>query len=271
MKKTEPIYPAKTAVKKREKFNWKPYVIIFAVIAVILGSIALKTLLIDPYSELSPQLPFEKTENGYYDRKNDRSYLPAPTYYQAASILEDPPYARIGDFSLWNIGDWDKLGHLYRVGFTVNPGTDRAQTTLSKSEAWLASDADHGLQIYYNPALVTLPEPENLDFETVYLCDGAMASQMLGSETSARIMNDFFDESAENLFDRMESIDVKVTKTVRVTSGRYPWIHLVLTFFCGEDGYYLYLPERLRLVKTDPEVFDPFFKTETPESSGGSD
>ncbi|MGM9681581.1 MAG: hypothetical protein ACI3XR_08765 [Eubacteriales bacterium] len=268
MKKSKvknPIYPADDEQKKkpREKFNWKPYLIILAVIAVIFAGVFIKVTFIDGYLKLAGQVPLERIDGGYYDNENNRTYVAAPTYYQAASIVSDPPYARIGEFSLFGIGSWDKLDHLYRVGYTVNPGTADATTILMLSEAWLSTDADHGSILFYNADLITLPGPADFGFETVYLCDadGNIATQRIDDAASVRIMTEFFSDSSENLYVKMDTLNAKYIKQVRVTSSTYPWMHMVLSLYQSSDAYYLWMPELQRFVQTDSTVFDVYFKT----------
>lgn len=269
MKKTKeqnPIYPADDDKKKRpprEKFNWKPYLIILAVIALIAGGIFVKTTFVDGYLKLAKQVPLERVDGGYYDADNDRTYVAAPTYYQASSIVSDPPYARIGDFSLFGMGDWDKLDHLYRVGYTANPGTANATTILTKSEAWLSTDADHGSILFYNADLFQIPKPQDFGFETIYLCDanGNVATQQIDDAASLRLMTQFFSENSENLYAVMETLNAKFIKQVRVTSSKYPWMQMVLSLYQSSDAYYLWMPELERFVQTDSTVFDVYFKT----------
>ncbi|MGM9637765.1 MAG: hypothetical protein ACI3YK_07270 [Eubacteriales bacterium] len=262
----KPIYPSDEEKKKRpprEKFNWKPYLIILAVIAVIAGGVFIKVTFVDGYLKLAKQVPFERVDGGYYDAGNDRTYVAAPTYYQASTIVSDPAYARIGDFSLFGIGSWDELDHLYRVGYTVNPGTTSASTILMRSEAWLSTDADHGSILFYNAELFELPQPRDFEFETVYLCDadGNIATQQIDDAASVRIMTDFFSEDSENLYVMMDTLNAKYIKQVRVTSSKYPWMQMVLSLYQSSDAYYLWMPELERFVQTDSTVFDVYFKT----------
>lgn len=260
------IYPSDSDEEKRsprEKFNWKPYLIILAVIAVIVGGIFIKVTLVDGYLKIAKQVPFERVDGGYYDTENDRTYMAAPTYYQASSIVSDPAYARIGDFSLFGVGSWDELDHLYRVGYTVNPGAGSSSFILMRSEAWLSTDADHGSILFYNSDLFELPQPQDFGFETVYLCDadGSIATQQIDDAASVRIMNDFFSEDSENLYVKMDTLNAKYIKQVRVTSSTYPWMQMVLSLYQSSDAYYLWMPELERFVQTDSTVFDVYFKT----------
>ncbi len=263
-KKTQenPIYPEKKPKKVREKFNWKPYLIIFTVIAVIFGALAVKVYLLDGYLILKKQVELVKNDrSGYFDEKNGITYLPIPAYYEAASTVKEPVYARIGGVNLFTPGSWDDIGHLYALCYTIGDRTDKKYQQADPT-VWLTADEDHGSTVYCNSKF-TPPEPKDFEFDTVFLCDadGKIATQKLDTVASSKIMNAFFDENSVNLFDSDSFMNGELLKTVRVTSNRYYWLHLVLYLYADGENYYLYLPEQRRYVQTDSEIFDIYFAT----------
>lgn len=261
--KGNPIYPEEKPKKVREKFNWKPYVIVLAVIAVILGGVAAKVYLFDGYFVLKDQveLEYDRTSGSYLDAEKGITYRPISPCFEPASIVQEPVYSRIGGISLFRPGSWDEIGHLYALCYPVG---DRADKKYERADptVWLAADEAHGSTVYcnsdYNP-----PEPQNFEVDTVYLCDadGKIATQELDSLASVRLIREFFDESSENLYSSSEFMSGELIKTVRVTSTRYYWLHLVLYLYADGENYYLFLPEQRRYVQTDSEVFDVYFAT----------
>lgn len=260
-----PIYPGKTEKKVREKFNWKPYVIIFAVIALLLGSVAFNIYLVNgyfkDYSTLSNQVEFEYVRGaGYHDVKNDVIYRPAPSYYEPASIVQEPVYGRVGGVNLFTPGKWDDITHLYAVCYPVGDLSDKKYERADPT-VWLATDSYHGSTVYCNENY-NLPEPKDFQFGTLYLCDadGKIATHELDDIASSELMEKFFDENSENLFDTVFPLAHSI-KSVRVTSTRYSWLHLVLYLYTYGGEYYFYLPEMARFVQTDREVFEIYFAT----------
>ncbi len=262
--KKNSIYPEKKAKKVREKFNWKPYVVIAAVIVVIFGGIFAKVYLLDGFFAVVKQVKFEPVSGaGYYDAKNQITYLPAPSYYEPASIVMEPTYGRIGSVSLFKPGQWENVAHLYALCYPIGDLSDKNYEKVNP-DGWLATDENHGFTVYYNEKY-TPPKPWDLKYDTAYICTagGNIEVQELHEDHTYELMNEFFDEKSENLFDTVYPVSNYLYQ-VRVTSTNYSWLHLVLNLYTYEGEFYLYLPEMARFVKVNSEIsalyFDDFLK-----------
>ena len=258
-----PIYPEKKAKKAREKFNWKPYIIILTVIALIFGSLLAKYYLFDGFFVLQNQVKFEYIRGtGYKNTETGEIFRSAPTYYEPASIVQEPIYGRIGGVNLFTPWKWDEIVHLYELCYPIGEG-DQKSYAKSDPSIWLATDEEHGSVVYYNESF-NFPEPQDFAFETMYLCDadGRIATHELDSMATASLMNAFFDENSENLFSTSPIVfEETPIKSVRVTSSVYKWLHMVLYLYQYEDAFYLYIPELRRFVQTDSEIFGIYFTT----------
>lgn len=262
--KENAIYPEKKEKKVREKFNWKPYIIIAAVIAVIFGGIFVKVYLFDGFASVVKQVKFEPAADaGYYDAKNKITYRPAPPYYEPASIVMEPTYGRIGSVSLFKPGEWETIPHLYAVCYPIGEIGDKKYEKVDPT-GWLATDENHGFTVYYNEKY-TPPDPKDLKYDIVYICTpgGDIAVHQLDEAHSYKMMTEFFNEESENLFSTVFP-QADYLYQVRVTSTNYSWLHLVLYLYTYEEEFYLYLPEMGRFVKVDSEIskvnFDQFLK-----------
>ena len=234
--------------KKREKFNFVPWLIVLGVIVVIVGGIAAFYYGGRYIDENVKTVKLEYRNGKYYDKKNDVTYSAAPMYYTYA-VKSEKRYARSDRYDLYYIGHKD--GDTY---------------VLEAPTSWLTTDYEHGAAVYYNPQKVSLPDPAKLMWDTMYLCnpDGLLyATSELDSKQTGRLLSAYYNaDNSENLYESLYgSGQIKLLKELRVTSGDYPFLHLVLYLFTDNEGsYYIGSAYEARLVKTDSAVFDPILK-----------
>ena len=234
--------------KKREKFNFVPWLIVLGVIAVFVGGVA-AVYYGGKYIDDNVKVVKLEYKNGkYYDKKNDLTYSAAPMYYTYA-VKSEERYARSNRYDLYYIGHKD--GDTY---------------VLEAPDSWLTTDADHGAVIYYNADKVSLPEPSEFKWNVMYFCnpDGLLyATGELDAPQTGKLLSAYYGAGeSENLYDSLYGTgQIKLLKELRVTSSAYPSLHLVLYLFTDNDGgYYIGSAYESRLIKADSAVFAPIFK-----------
>ena len=233
--------------KKREKFNFVPWLIALGVIAVIVGGVAAVYYGGKYIDENVRIVKLEYKSGKYYDKKNNVTYSAAPMYYTYA-VKSEERYAKSGKYDLYYVGHKD--GDAY---------------VLESPASWLTTDIDHGAVIYYNAEKVSLPEPSEFKWNIMYLCnpDGLLyATNELDAPQTSRLLSAYYGASdSENLYGSLYGTgQIKLLKELRVTSSAYPFLHLVLYLFTdNEGGYYIGSAYEERLIKADNAVFDPFF------------
>ncbi len=231
--------------KRREKFKPLPWLIALGVIAVLSLGIVLSYYI----SNYRPVLRFTYNgENGsYYDKKNDITYVSAPGCY--SFVLKSGEEYAVSD----------RLS-LYYMGYK-----DGEQVHMSDPTAWLTTSIEDGGIIYYNPEKVNLPETKNFIWHEIYLCNTGgvlFATQKLDASVTNRLLKAYFEApDEENLFDSGVMYDMEFLKEVRVTSYVYPQLHMIMRLYTdGKGNYYLASIYDRRLIKTEAEVFLPFFE-----------
>ncbi len=228
--------------KRREKFNFKPWLITVGVIALIFGVFSLIYFIQNHRTVL--KFTYENGE--YYDKKNDITYVPAPMCYSFC-LKSGEEYAVSDRLTFYYVGYKDADDKVHMCDPT----------------AWLTTSFEEGAVIYYNPEKVSLPETKDFGWEEIYLCNTGgtlFATQELDPMVTARLLNAYFEApEEENLFE--SRFDMEYLKEVRVTSYRYPWLHMIMRLYTdGMGSYYLASFYDSKMVKTDSEVFIPFFE-----------
>lgn len=241
---------------KGRKLNLIPWFIVLGAIILLVGGTLSWVYLIKPAIEISgrQKLEYNMADGSYTDKKEGIVYLRAPVYYQAAAILSDPVYGMAGDRLLYRVGE----------------KTDE-KFTLQSASAWLSTDRDHGLLLYYNSESVSVPDISEFEPDVVYICstDGMTAAQSQ-IEASALFPEGFFDRTAENLVESDAYTGATLMRQLRVTSKKYGFMQMVLYLYYNEalESYYIYLPQEKLFCKADSETLDIFFASEDSLTEG---
>lgn len=237
---------SKSLHRKKEKWNFKPYLIIAAIILIIIAVAAVIYFTSD--AAQNKVLKFTYQNGEYYDEKNDITYVVAPFYYQSQLMTSsDYPYAESNLFTL------------YRVGYRDEDG----QVNLIGGNLWLSTSKDVGAQLYYNPDKVDLPELHEYEGDTIYICepDGSTffsTTALKGAETEALL--DAFIEAEGSDFDTLYS-QCELIANLKVGSSKYKWLWLNLWLFTDAEGnYYLYEEVTHKFLETDAQLFAPYFE-----------
>lgn len=235
----------KAVRRKKEKWNFKPYLIIAAALLLLFGTAAIITHC-SGESEREV-LKFTYKNGQYYDKKNDITYVQAPFYYQSKLMTSnDYAYAT------------SDLFDLYRVGYR----DEENQVHLVSGELWLSTAMDVGALLYYNADKVDLPELNEFEGDSIYLCepDGSnlFSTTKIEGATATELLGDFFSKEGSD-YDESFS-DCARIGNLKISSPKYKWIYLNLWLYVDEEGnFYLYEEVTQKFHMTDAEVFAPFY------------
>lgn len=229
---------------KKEKWNFKPWLIIAAVILLILGSAAIMTYCSGKDKNV---LKFTYANGQLYDEENGITYVEAPFYYQSKLMTsKDYPYAECEYFTL------------YRVGYR----DENEKVNLMEGSRWLSTSMDIGAMLYYNPDKVDLPELDEFEGDEIYICepDGAnlFSTTVLDAATTVPLLDDFFSTEGSD-FNELY-LGCELIANLKVSSSKYKWLYLNLWLYTDAEGnYYLCEDITKKFLKTDAEVFEPLF------------
>lgn len=232
---------------KKEKWNFKPWLIIGGVILVIVAIVAVITVITGLDDKDVLEFTYENGE--FVDEKNDITYVEAPFYYQSKLMTsKDYPYAASENITL------------YRVGYR----DEKDKVHLVSGQDWLSTSMDIGAMLYYNPNKVELPALDQFEGDEIYICepDGStlFTTTKLDEYTTTRLLDDFFatdDSDFNELY-----IGCELVANLKVSSSKYPWLYLNLWLYTDAEGNY-YLCENItrKFLKTDEDVFAPILAT----------
>lgn len=251
--------PKTASGKKRKPIPWKsllPWFIIAGVIVGVLGGAAIYTLLTQDSTPKAYTFDYNGKDGTYYDAEHDITYVPIPFCFEAVLNESGNPYAT-SDFQ-----------SLYRIGYRDEADGD--QIHLKKATSWLAAAKSVGGQVYYNPEEVRFPEFSEFDWDVIYFTNpdsSQYSTYTLDTETSDRLMREFLDESAENLFETHYNTSLDSKLVLKVRSSTYQWLYLNLVLLADEEGnYYLcqegvLMSDEPRLVAIDGVYFEDYLKT----------
>ncbi len=232
----------------REKWNFKPYIIVAAVIALIFAIVGVMY-----FAESYRYVHKFTYENGeYYDKKNDITYVSAPMCYTYVAKSKEE-YAT---------SDKDDL---YYVCYTEGEGENK-KTHAANPEELLTTNVSRGGVIYYNPEKFTLPQTKDFKWDVMYLCENSAgvvhATQELDSTVTDSLLDGYFAApDDENLFDSQLRFELTHLKQIRVSSKSYKALFMVMELYTdGKGSYYISSVYDERLVKTDSAVFSQFFE-----------
>ncbi len=249
---------------KKKKFNFVPYIIIFTVVALIVGGCFLWTYVIEDLIAKSKEqkLEYDASSGSYCNKKLDITYTPAPAYYQASAVITDPVYASS-----------DK-NNLYRVGVKTTDDDGNSKIKLCSASEWLSTDKEHGMRLYYNKEKVSPPSLSEFGADIVYFC--TMTEVTIGQssmEAELFFPDGFFDGECENLYGTDAQANSAPFRQIRVTSEKYEWMQLVLYLYKNDsaDEYYIYLPQEELFVKADSETLSVFFAEVSSSGSGDAE
>lgn len=239
-----------------------PWIILLSLIILTVGGTLLWVYVIEPAAVKASrvQLEYDAAADSYYDPEKNITYLRAPVYYQAGSILSDPVYGMAGE----------RL--LYRVGTLTSEDGSSDKLTLESASDWLSVGKERGMLLYYNKDSVSIPKIDEFEPETVYICSTSdlTAAQ---SEMAASIFfpEGFFDGTCENLYEGEEYEESTLFRQLRVSSSKYGFMQMVLYLYKNEKtgDYYIYLPQEKIFAKTDSEMLDIFFRSYDEAASSG--
>lgn len=251
--------PRNASGKKRKPIPWKsllPWFIIAGVILVVLGAAAIHTLLTQGSAKKAYRFDYIEQDGTYYDADRDITYVPIPFCYEAVLNESGEPYAT-SDFQ-----------SLYRIGYRDE--TDNDQVHLKKATSWLATSKSVGGQVYYNPQEVRFPAFSEFDWDVIYFTNpdsSQYSTYTMDAETSDRLMRDFVDENAENLFETHYNSSLDAKLLLKVRSSTYQWLYLNLLVLADEEGNYYICQEGVvmednpRLIAIDSAYFEDYLKT----------
>lgn len=240
--------------RKKEKWNFKPWLIIGAILAAILALTAV--LAYCDGDKPKEVLKFTYSDGEYIDEKNGITYVAAPFCYQAQlTTSKDYPYAA------------SDRQTLYRVGYR----DEDDKVHLQMGELWLSTLLEEGAALYYNRDKVTIPDFTEFEGDVIFLCrpDGSLFSttKIEGAEAT-ELLEAFFTAEGSDYDTLYRSCEL--ISNLKVSSSKYPWLYLNLWLYTDADGnYYLCESTTRKFLKTDAAVFEPFFD-ETDET-GESD
>lgn len=240
----------KMSRRKKEKWNFKPWLIIAAILLLLFGSVAILTLCSGQQKNV---LKFSYENGEYYDEKNDITYVEAPFYYQSKLMTsKDYPYAQSEETTL------------YRVGYR----DEEDKVHLVSGNLWLSTSMEDGALLYYNRDKVDLPDFTEFGGDSIYICepDGTLFSTTkLDSSTTQKLLADFF--SAEESEYNEHYLTSELIANLKVSSSQYDWLYLNLWLYSDDNGdYYLCEDTTRKFVKTDADVFDPLFTLPEPDA-----
>ena len=200
----------------KEKFNFVPWLIILGTIALILLAFVVSDF-IDNYHHVR-KFSFDYSTGELYDKKNDITYIEAPRGYEAVRI-SNLPYATDGDRDY------------YQVAFMSESGKEE----LVPTDIALATSADIGAYIYYNPKAHILPTIETFEASEMIVCD--MNNHTLDDDFDETEVKIFLDavKDAENT--RFEGYDYIFT--IRLRSKKIPWMSYCVYLYIVDDVFYV--------------------------------
>lgn len=238
----------KNAAKPREKWNFKPWLIVIGAIALVLLTVVgiyYGGRAIDNAKAEAKVVQLEYRGGSYYDPKSGITYIAAPRCYSYVAISKER-YAKSERLDLYYATYKDDDGNYH-----VDP------------EKWLTSDLEHGAIVYCADS-IELPETKDFKWESMLLCnpDGKLfATQEFGyADTNALLSAYYGADESENLYDGlygMSSLDL--LKEIRVVSSEYKYIHLILYLFTDGEKYYIGSAYDHRLIETDAGIFGVIF------------
>jgi hypothetical protein len=210
-KKTKNAQPTENT---KEKFNFVPWLIILGAIALILLAFVVSDF-IDNYHHVR-KFSFDYSTGELYDKKNDITYIEAPRGYEAVRI-SNLPYATDGD------------REYFQIGFVSESGKEE----LVPTDIALATSADIGAYIYYNPKAHILPTIETFEASEILVCDMNNHTLQSLDESETKIFLDAV-KSEENT--RFEGYDYIFA--LRLRSKKIPWMSYCVYLYIVDDVFY---------------------------------
>ena len=199
---------------RKEKFNFVPWLIILGAIALILLAFVVSDF-IDNYHHVR-KFSFDYSTGELYDKKNDITYIEAPRGYEAVRI-SNLPYATDGD------------REYFQIGFVSESGKEE----LVPTDIALATSADIGAYIYYNPKAHILPTIETFEASEILVCDMNNHTLQSLDESETKIFLDAV-KSADNT--RFEGHDYIFA--LRLRSKKIPWMSYCVYLYIVDDVFY---------------------------------
>lgn len=236
---------------RKEKWNFRPWLIIAAIILLLLAATAILTYCSGQQNK--DVLKFSYQSGEFHDQKNDITYVEAPFYYQSKLMTsKDYPYAQSENTTLYRVGYRDEEDKVHLVGGNL----------------WLSTATEDGAVLYYNPDKVDLPDFTEFGGDAIYVCepDGTLFSTTkIDSKTTKKLLDDFF--SAEGSDFNELYLTTELVANLKVSSSEYAWLYLNLWLYTDAEGnYYLCEDTTRKFLKTDKEVFAPLFELPEPEA-----
>ncbi len=213
-KKTKKNIQPADNTKAKEKFNFTPWLIILGAIVLILLVFVVSDF-IDNYHHVR-KFSFDYSTGELYDKKNDITYVEAPRGYEAVRI-SNLPYATDGD------------REYFQIGFMTESGKEE----LVPTSIALATSADIGAYIYYNPKAHILPTIETFEASEILVCDMNNHTLQSLDESETKI---FLDAVKSEETTRFEGYDYIFT--LRLRSKKIPWMSYCVYLYIVDDVFY---------------------------------
>lgn len=243
--------------RKKEKWNFKPWLIIGAIVTAIFAMTAILAYCEGRDEAEREVLKFTYADGQYSDSENGITYVRAPLYYQARlTTSADYPYATSNRDSL------------YRVGY--RDADDKVH--LKGGNLWLSTLLEDGAILYYNPDKVEVPDFTAFEGNEIYVCepDGSFTTTKLEGNEAVSLLEAFFTAEGSD-YDRFYT-SCDLVSNLKVGSSKYNWLYLNLWLYTDAEGnYYILESETRKFLQTDADIFAPIFaessKSDEPNGS----
>lgn len=215
---------------EKEKFNIKPWLVVFGAILLLLGIVFVAYVFEDFH--YVRKFDFDYSTGELTDRKNDITYVEAPICFEPVRISQKP-YAKDGDREYYMVGYLDKDG----------------KEQLVDTSKMLATSKDQGSYIYYNPKEVTLPSLEEFGASSVFICDvNYNTRDELDSNETKILVNAVINGEKT----RVEGADGVFV--LRFRSTEYPHLSYCLDLYLKNEEFYIYDMSEKKATVLSPSV-----------------
>jgi len=220
-----------------EKFNIRPYLIIFGIVLAVLSVVALAYFFED-YHHVR-KISYDTQTDTLYDKRYDVTYVRAPECYEAVRLSK---HAYAKDRAKKDV-------KYYQLGYLDADGNEQ----LIPVHDMLTSSREHGSAIYYNPETVTMPPLSEFEANEIYACNYYNTLDTL-SESETKVFIESYHKGSE-----ASITSVEARFTLRVRSEKYPQLSYKLDLLWEDGVFYvqdLVSGKITRLPENAQRIFD---------------
>ncbi|MBE6607469.1 MAG: hypothetical protein E7633_02785 [Ruminococcaceae bacterium] len=200
---------------KKEKISFVPWLIILGAILLLVLVFVLSEF-IDNYHYVR-KFSFDYSTGELYDKKNDITYIEAPSGYEPIRI-SNKPYATDGE------------RQYYQIGFLTESGKEEI---ISPSIA-IATSPDDGAYIYYDPSALLLPDVKSFEAKEILVCDMNNNTLQSFDESETKTFLEAFENAKNVHFVASGSVF-----TLRLRSSKIPWMSYCMYLYIVGDAMYV--------------------------------